>query len=466
VIAGVLLVAASLLASVLFFSHRSAQPTSAPAMPVPSASAMPAISKKSIAVLPFENFSEEKENAFFAGGMHDDILTSLAKIAKLKVISRTSVMQYRGAAAARNLREIAQALGVANILEGSVRRVGNRVLVNVQLIDASNDQHIWAERYDRTIVDSIGLQGELAMEIAKVLKAKLDPEETTSLGMKPTSNPEAYVAYLRALDFEENAEVPPSEYYPTLDQLYAQTIALDPTFALAQARASISFSNQFFQTHDPGLKAKARALAEEALRLSPALGEAHLALGLYFDFTELDYAAALEQFTIALTALSNNVEALMSIARIYRRHGRWREAIAGCVHARSLDPHPNPVDMVQTYWMVRDWRNAAAEMKRNLAKYTDAPFPRIALAQIEVVANFDLAAARDKLREIPAGVDPEGGSNPGQLESKYAGARLRHGGEVVGRLPVRRVSGYWSEEFLPGPNRPRSWRWGAREHPL
>jgi TolB-like protein/Flp pilus assembly protein TadD len=376
---------------------------------LPSAPALPSISKKSIAVLPFESFSEEKENAFFAGGMHDDILTSLAKIAKLKVISRTSVMQYRGAAAARNLREIAQALGVANILEGSVRRVGNRVLVNVQLIDASSDQHIWAEHYDRTIVDSIGLQGELATEIATVLKAKLDPEETTNLRTKPTSNPEAYVAYLRALDFEENAEVPLSEYYPTLDRLYAQAIALDPKFALAQARASISFSGQFFRTtHDPALKAKARALAEEALRLSPALGEAHLAKGIYLDLIELDYAAALEQFTIALTALPNNVEALRSIARIYRRHGRWREAIAGFVHARSLDPHPNPVDMVQTYWMVRDWRNAAAEMKRNLAKYTGSPFPRIALAQIEVVANFDLTAARAKLREIPAGVDPDG----------------------------------------------------------
>ena len=158
----------------------------------------------------------------------------------------------------------------------------------------------------------------------------------------------------------------PPNTHATLDRLYAQAIALDPKFALAHARASISFSDQFFQTHDPALKAKARALAEEALRLSPALGEAHLALGLYFDLTELDYAAALEQFTIALAALPNNVEALMSIARIYRRHGRWREAIAGFAHARSLDPHPNPVDMVQTYWMVRDWRNAAAEMKRNL----------------------------------------------------------------------------------------------------
>ena len=166
--------------------------------------------------------------------------------------------------------------------------------------------------------------------------------------------------------------------------------------------------NQFFQTHDPALKAKARALAEEALRLSPALGEAHLALGIYFDLIELDYSAALEQFTIALTALPNNVEALMSIARIYRRHGRWREAIAGFVHARSLDPHPNPGDMVQTYWMVRDWRNAAAEMKRNLAIHPGFPFPKTGLAQIEVVANFDLAAARAKLREIPAGVDPDG----------------------------------------------------------
>src|SRR4029079_16546109 len=123
------------------------------------------------------------------------------------------------------------------------------------------------------------------------------------------------------------------------------------------------------------------------------LGEGHLALGLYFDLIDLDYSAALEQFTIALTALPNNVEALVYIARIYRRHGRWREAITGFAHARSLDPHPSPPDMVQTYWMVRDWRNAAAEMKLNLTKKAGSPFPKISLAKIEVVANFDLAAA-------------------------------------------------------------------------
>ena len=304
--------------------------------------AAPVPPEKSIAVLPLENLSEDKKNAFFADGIQGDVLTSLTKISDLKVISRTSVMQYRGAGAARNLREIARALGVAHVLEGGVRRIDNRVIVNVQLIDARTDRPIWAERYDRTIADSLGLQGELATEIAKALKAKLAPEEKASLGTKPTSNPEAYVAYLRALDFEENADVPLSEYYATLDQLYAQAIALDPKFALAHARASISFSTQFWQTREPALKAKARALAEEALRLSPTLGEAHLALGIYFDLTELDYSAALEQFTIALTALPNNVEALTSTARIYRRQGRWREAIAGFVHSSEPQPSPKP----------------------------------------------------------------------------------------------------------------------------
>jgi TolB-like protein/tetratricopeptide (TPR) repeat protein len=409
VLATVFLVSALLLAGVLFLSQRSVRSTSVPAKPVPSAPAIPAIPKKSIAVLPFENLSAEKENAFFADGMQDDILTSLTRIAELKVISRTSVMQYRGAAGARNLRDIAKALGVANILEGSVRRAGNRVLVAVQLIDASSDQHIWAERYDRTIVDSIGLQGELATEIAGVLKAKLSPEETTSLGTKPTSNSEAYVAYLRALDFEENAEVPPSEYYSTLDGLYAKAIALDPAFALAQARASISFSNQFHETHELALKAKARALADEALRLSPALGEAHLALGIFFYLTEEDYRTALDQFTIALTALPNSVEVLQYTARIYRRQGRWREAIAGFEHARSLNPNAEPMELVRTLWAVRDWPATAAAIKRNLQRQPPGvPFARMGLSQLEVVANCELPAARAWLRKIPPGVDPDG----------------------------------------------------------
>jgi len=150
--------------------------------------------EKSIAVLPLENLSEDRRNAFFADGIQGDVLTSLTKISDLKVISNTSVMQYRAAGATRNLREIARQLGVAHILEGGVRRIDNRVVVNVQLIDARTDRPIWAERYDRTIADSLGLQGELATEIAKALKAKLAPEEMTSIGTKQTSNPDAYVA--------------------------------------------------------------------------------------------------------------------------------------------------------------------------------------------------------------------------------------------------------------------------------
>src|SRR5438874_9787679 len=394
-----LFLVAALALALPFYWHRNLTPISIP--------------EKSIAVLPFENFSDNKENSYFAAGIQDDVLTSLEKIHELKVISRASVMAYQKPGG-RNLREISQALGVANVLEGSVRRTSNRVLVNVQLIDARNDRHIWAERYDSAVDDSIGLQGELAAEIAKVLQAKLDPEEKASLGTKPTNNPEAYVLYLRALELEQNAEtlkpplLPTTEDWKAVAQLYAQAIALDPAFALARARASISYSQQFFQTQDPALKAKARTLAEEALRLSPALGDAHLALGLFFYLTERNYTAALEQFTIALTALPNNVEVLNYIARIYRQQGRWRAAIGGFEQARSLNPRVEPWELVFTYWMVRDWRAAAAASQPNVALTPDEPRHRVGLAQIEVVANCDLAAARAKLREIPAGVDPDG----------------------------------------------------------
>ena len=201
-----------------------------------------AAGEKSIAVLPFENLSAGQENAYFADGIQDDILTSLAKISDLKVISRTSVSHYRGVGAARNLRVVARELGVENVLEGSVRREGNRVLVNVQLIDARNDRHIWAERYDRTVADVIGLQGELAAQIAAVLKSKLAPEEKARLEAKPTGSSDAYVLYLKALG-REKAVNHSTEDAIAAERLYEQAIALDPRFALAQARLSIVNSN-------------------------------------------------------------------------------------------------------------------------------------------------------------------------------------------------------------------------------
>jgi TolB-like protein len=218
------------LAAVALFAFRLSRQNTIPAeanIQAPAeVPAMPA--EKSIAVLPLENLSDDKENAFFADGLQDDILTSVAKISELKVISRTSVSRYRGAGAMRNLREVARELGVENILEGSVRRVGNRVLVNVQLIDARHDRHIWAERYDRTLTDSIGLQGTIATEIAAALRAKLAPEEKARLEAKPTDNPEAYTLYLKARGREGvvNRSV---EDTIAAEQLYVQAIALDPT---------------------------------------------------------------------------------------------------------------------------------------------------------------------------------------------------------------------------------------------
>src|SRR4029077_1473714 len=252
-----------------------------------------------------------------AAGIQDDLLTSLAQIHDLKVISRTSVMAYQKADG-RNMRAIGRELGVANILEGSVRREGDHVLVNVQLIDAHNDQHLWAERYDRTVADSIGLQGELATQIAVALKTTLAPEEKARLNAGPTANSEAYVLYLTALGKEATDEI-------AAEQLYVQATTVDPTFALAYARASLLNSWFASSSNHRERTAKARAQAEEALRLSPTLGEAHMALGLCLYWGEKNYNAALKEFEIAAQISPSNAEIYDYVGGIYRRQGRWRE---------------------------------------------------------------------------------------------------------------------------------------------
>ena len=316
----------------------------------PTTSSIP---EKSIAVLPFENLSDNKENSDFAAGIQDDVLTSLAQIHDLKVISRTSVMAYQKPGG-RNMREIARALGVANVLEGSVRRAGNRVLVNVQLIDARNDRHLWAERYDRTVADSIGLQGELATQIAAALKTTLAPEEKARLDAGPTTNSEAYVLYLTALGKEATDEV-------AAEQLYVQATALDPKFALAHARASLLNSRIASYDQDRARKAKARAQAEEALRLSPTLGEAHMALGLCLYWGEKNYDAALKEFEVAAAASPNNAEIYTYVGGIYRRQGRWREAVASFDRALSLDPRNARIAFRSAinHLLMRDWPAAS-----------------------------------------------------------------------------------------------------------
>jgi eukaryotic-like serine/threonine-protein kinase len=383
----VLLVAALALA-LPFYWHRNLTPISIP--------------EKSIAVLPFENFSDDKENSYFAAGIQDDVLTSLAQIHDLKVISRTSVMAYQKPGG-RNMREIGRALGVANVLEGSVRRVDNRVVVNVQLIDARNDRPIWAERYDRAVADSIDLQGELATQIAACLKAKLAPEEMARFVAKPTANSEAYVLYLTALGKEGENEI-------AAEQLYVQATAVDPTFALAHARASLLNSQISSYGDDRARKAKARAQAEEALRLSPTLGEAHMALGLCLYWGEKKYDAALKEFEVAAATSPNNADIYNYVGGIYRRQGRWRDSVASFERALSLDPRNCNLAFLaaNNHLFLRDWPAATAGYNRALKIWPDFGFPKAGLAYLEVVQNSNPAAGSKILQNIPAGPDPDG----------------------------------------------------------
>src|SRR5947199_6697487 len=232
---------------------------------------------KSIGVLPFQNLSDEKENAYFADGMQDGILTNLSKIGDLKVISRTSVMSYRDGA--RNAREIGKALGVGTLLEGSVRRSGNRVRVNVQLINANNDEHIWAEDYDRDLTDVFAIQTDLAQKIATSLQAKLSPNEKERLDQRPTQNSDAYLLFLQAHDYASRMDLFHKSSAKAVP-LFEQAIKLDPTFALAFAGLSMAESWLYHSSDPvPARREKARLHADEALRLQPDRPEGHLALG-------------------------------------------------------------------------------------------------------------------------------------------------------------------------------------------
>src|SRR6478736_6805643 len=320
---------------------------------------------KSIAVLPFENLSDEKENAYFADGVQDDVLTNLSKISDLRVISRTSVMQYRGRPT--NLREIGKALGVSNILEGSVRRSGNKVRVNVQLIDANTDEHIWANDYDRDVTDVFAIQSDLAQKIAEALQAKLSPGEKSQMTQKPTENGEAYLAFVQAhnlsCEIEEPAKLKQSE------QLYARAIELDPNFALALARYS-QLESWMLRTHDATSehRDKARSLAERALQLQPDLPEAHLALGFSYYYGDNNYDAALREFEIAQRGLPNESEVYLAIGAIQRRQGKWAESTANLEKAASLNPKDTwPLhNLALNYQMLRNFDAANKTVDRAL----------------------------------------------------------------------------------------------------
>jgi TolB-like protein/DNA-binding winged helix-turn-helix (wHTH) protein/Tfp pilus assembly protein PilF len=394
-------------ATLFFWRGRTQNPPDAPAK---SPSARIVIPEKSIAVLPFANLSADKENAFFTEGVQDDILTALAKVGDLKVISRNSVASY-AAGPHRNLREIGQELGVANVLEGSVRRAGGKVRVTAQLIEMRTNTHLWAETYDRDLADVFAIQSDIAQQIATALEAKLAPEEKARLEARPTANSEAYVLYLRGLG-RERAVNTSTEDDIAAEQLYMQATALDPGFALAYVRASIINSDiSTAMTGDNrARKAKARAQAEEALRLSPNLGEAHMALGLCLYWGEKNYDAALKEFEVAAATSPNNAEIYIYVGGIYRRQGRWRESVASFERAMSLDPRNREVAFLagNNHLFVRDWPAAAACYNRVLELNPDSVPPKIGLASLEVFRNGNPAAGRKILQNIPAGLDPDG----------------------------------------------------------
>jgi TolB-like protein/class 3 adenylate cyclase/Tfp pilus assembly protein PilF len=308
------------------------------ASPTPQATQSQSIPEKSIAVLPFENLSEDKANAYFADGIQDEILTRLSKIADLKVISRTSTQQYQSKPG--NLSDIARQLGVAHILEGSVQKAGNAVHINVQLIKAATDAHLWGESYDRELQNIFGVEGEVAKAIADQLRAKLTGQEEQVIAAKPTDNPEAYDAYLRGLAFSLKTSFTPANAIGAQKYL-KEAVRLDPKFALAWALLSYSDAVGYRTlTLQPtlALREEARQAAETALALQPTLGEAVLAKGYYHYSSLKDYDTAVRYFEEARPLLPNSSRIPESMAYLERRRGQWEKSESYFNEAERLDP--------------------------------------------------------------------------------------------------------------------------------
>ena len=367
------------------------------------------IVEKSIAVLPFQSLSDEKENAYFADGIQDDILTNLSKIGDLKVISRMSVMAYRGDAL-RNAREIGKALGVATLLEGSVRRAGNRVRVSVQLINANNDEHIWAEDYDRDLTDVFAIQTDLAQKIASSLQAKLSPNEKERLDRPPTQNPDAYLLFLQAHDYATRMDL----FHQTSSKavpLFEQAIKLDPNFALAFAGLSMAESWVYHSSDPvPTRREKARLNALEALRLQPDLPEGHLALGFSYYYGDRDYERALTEFETARQGLPNEAQAYLAIGAIQRRQGKWTESIANLEKAASLDPKNVSIltNLASNYMALRNFEAAEKITDRAIAIAPQSLETLVLKGYLALAWKGDLSVTEKEFSSMPAETDPNG----------------------------------------------------------
>jgi TolB-like protein/class 3 adenylate cyclase/Tfp pilus assembly protein PilF len=342
--------------------------------PAPASSSSPAaaatIAEKSVAVLPFENLSADKANAYFADGIQDEILTKLASIADLKVISRTSTAKYKSKP--EDLKTVSEQLGVANVVEGTVQRAADKVRVNVQLIDARADAHLWAKTYDRDINDVFAVESEVSQEIADALQAKLSPNEANTLATAPTKDPEAYDAFLKGEYEEREAESSlKAEPFDRAAPFYQQALDRDPKFALAAARLAENrivrhwFVRRLREAELPELK----SLADHAVALGPNLAEAHLALGSFYYYGKLQFHEALEEFGKALKLQPNNVRSLELSAYIYRRQGQLERALSELAKCEERDPQDGSLvrETAATYCALRMWPEAKRAASRSLA---------------------------------------------------------------------------------------------------
>jgi len=387
--------------------------TSSPAAPTtPSA---PAIAEKSIAVLPFENMSRDPDNAFFTDGVQDQVLTALAKVADLKVISRTSVMQYKSGVA-RNLREIAQQLGVTHVLEGSVQRAGNKVRVNAQLVNARTDMHEWAENYDRPVDDVFAIQSEIAKAIADQLQAKLSPQEKNAIERPPTTDVIAFDLYSRAknLMLTTSFSAIGGQNLRKAVDLLEQALARDPSFLLAQCQLAHAHDNLYFLgiDHTPGRLAQAEAAVQAAFRLGPDAGEAHLARAEHLYRGYLDYEGALAELEIAKRTLPNDPLIFEQKGYIYRRQGKQEEGLRNLERAVELDPR-NFFTLQQialSYLNLRRYPDMIAVLDRALAIKPDDVETRIVRAVVDLEWKADT-------RPLHRVIDEIGATNPAGVES-------------------------------------------------
>ncbi len=382
--------------------------------PPPASISLP-VPEKSIAVLPFENFGRDNENAYFASGVQDEILSNLAKIADLRVISRTSVSQYQGGAS-RNLREIGHALGVTYVLEGTVQRAAGKVRVNAQLIDARSDKHLWGQTYDRAVADVFAIETEVAQAIANELQAKLSPKEKVSIEQKPTRDLAAYDFYVRAIPLIEPiaySSTPEKDLRTAVD-LLSQAVTRDPSFLLAWFRLALAHDQIYFQEIDrtPARLALAQTAIDSVFRLKPDSGEGHFALASHLYNGYFDFDRARAELTVAQQKLPNNAEVFALSGLIDRRQGRWSDAVHNFRRASELDPRNafRLMTLVTTYYFLREYEPAGEALTRVLALDPKNVVARTWRAGLEIDRHADTRPLREEIEKILA-------EDPAQAES-------------------------------------------------